>query len=168
MKQSIKYILVFLIGAAVGVFVVQSKAKRNGRLESEAIITRWKQSVPLMTAMYYRPGRQVPVPLNLDLSTNTWPQLSFWCGFARAYQVLKDDDLKERHRIETPAFPFDDPAWPQVASQLFGAEFAKEAFRKSKEGLSQRELVDWVTRHCPTNATEDQSEYWLKVANGFK
>ncbi len=152
-----KALFVFVVGLLVGggtVYSVSLLRERQRQAEFERV---WRLTGPAALQRYFRWGGQVPIPQNVDLSTNTCRQLVFWQAFADLYVAWGTNSYSE------PQFPYigvrdygynkGDPHWFDYVDKAAGAEFARKALAERSKGLSYDALVEWVATNYDANRT---------------
>jgi hypothetical protein len=145
-------VLVFLLGLLVGAMAMFGASVVRERQKQARTEQAWRQYGGAGLLPYFRPRVRVPLPPNVDLSTNTWQQLVFWEGFAAFYSYQGTNTFIDRPSLRSYVFRMDDPwSWFTYANRAKGQEFAREVLSLRTRGLSYDELVRWVSTNYTSN-----------------
>src|SRR5262245_44759645 len=121
MKPILSHTLVLVVGTVLGAVLslavrIHQKEQTTRYIGSKSwesrqqqVAERWQlESNAVLQA--YSSMQYVPIPRNLDFSTNTWQRLNYWSSFTRSYlQYNSPQFWKPLHGIISLAFPIEDP-----------------------------------------------------------
>lgn len=147
-----KVAIAFGIGVAVGaaalygfhLFAERARVKAQERRITENV----ERSRRLTAPAFYHATRRVPIPPQIEFSTDSWRKLNFWRHFARSYSLIYTNTPLQPRRLavgQAPLLHLEDPCWFEGRDSLAAGYFAHDALMKVQEGLSFDELVTWVS-----------------------
>jgi len=145
----LKIIVAFIFGLIGGGLLIHSAHIWSKKQEQQRKHQVWQEAIPATVTNYFFATRAVPIPPDLDFSTNSWRQLNYWLAFARAYTAI-DTNVpillwSERPpRLVTPGFRPEDPNWIGYVDGFAASRLANDAAAMSQRGLSFPDLVSWV------------------------
>jgi hypothetical protein len=162
MNRTVSQCVVLIVGVGLGFGLslsVRLYQKKQSEYRVNRIIIgqrqaetaeRWRVEAAAAADAYY--GRTIPVPLppNLDFSTNTWQKLNYWSRFARYFLWYQSPQAP--HRVSLIAYgPNPDP-WESVIcfeERLDGPSgLAMDAVQKLRKGESFNDVRNWVGEHA--------------------
>lgn len=155
--------LVFLSGLLVGAAVMFAIQLARERQQEASVAKTWRRTGGTGLLPYFRPAVRVPIPQNLDLSTNTWRQLVFWDAFASSFCYQGTNPFVDRPSLRTYGFSMSDPNWFMYADKMQGREFAREVLSLNARGLNHDELVQWVSTNYKSSPSHTYCEDYLDM-----
>ena len=138
-------VLAFSLGVLVGAIGMFGFKFVHERREKNQIDQNWRQRSPNGLQAYYRSSVKVPLPKNLDLSTNTWRQLVFWEAYARLYTLAGTNNISRPFALRSYGFSKKDPYWFSYLDVGGGSELAYGALSQRASGLSDEQISQWVS-----------------------
>lgn len=137
-------VLPLCLGIVLGSGIVYWYSKNRERSEQLRVEQAWKIRAPLSWNLYYGHSMdRVPIPRDIDLSTNSWRQLVFWTAFARAY--VYTDTNTPHNVLRSYGIRMSDPKWMEWVDEVAGYELGYRAKVQTISGKSYREVVEWVS-----------------------
>lgn len=152
MRRLLTHALAFILGIGVMFAVswyqqVRWQKKVRKEWKSERAL-KWQDQGAGASESYYAEKFPVPLPRNLDFSSNTWQRLNYWRIFARSYQHLH---YPKRHFSIETTMPLD--PWEAAEQVDYGSDAARpwslamEAHQRIKRGEKFDDVVKWVAEN---------------------
>jgi len=151
-RLEVKFCGYCLVGFALGVLTallaVVLPRDRQTRYKQSQIHAAWEQRAPTEYRLYFQAvPSSIPIPPNIDWSTNTWRRLVYWRAFARTYAFGSPAQTSASRPLRTYGFGFEDPNWMEWGDASMGAELAERALQKAREGMSPQAVRAWVSEN---------------------
>lgn len=159
MKAIVTHCTALVVGVVVG-GALSLTARLHQKNETTAVIdaavgwkamadrrvATWRKEAPVATAAYFTDTTRVPIPTDLDLSSNTWQKLNYWSIFTRSF-LWYQSPVDWTHSSLVAYLPRDNP-WDAVAEFETEADgpshLAMLALQQLKQGESFENVRQWV------------------------
>lgn len=158
--------LPFLLGVVFGMLIHAGILAREERQKEEKIAAEWRSKFPTWVDVYCNSTNTIPLPPHVALSDLTWPDLAFWLGYARGYELSEVESQPSSAPMSHKIFgPYrGDLLSMEKQTSGGGAELGYQARELLKQGYSLQEVQGWVaTTYSQEMAAKSLRDWWKKM-----